>query len=107
MKKQFILLIFIISSSFGFGQNDSQKLPPFEMLPQKAGEVKEIYELPSPTIYQIYDIKGKLLKDSIAEFIDLTMFEKGTYFISYNGENHKYLKKTDPPKNLTKPKKCN
>lgn len=100
-----VLFIFSIGI-FSYGQEDSHDLPPFEMLPQKPGEIKEIYYLPHKTIYQIYDFKGKLLKDSIGKYIDMTLLEKGKYFIDYDGLREVYEKTSEVPKELTPPKKC-
>lgn len=67
-------------------QTDStQKLPPFHMLP-KEGKSKSIYELPGKTDYKIFNSKGKLVEEGNAEFIDITTYKKGTYFIHYDGK---------------------
>ncbi|MFK7757666.1 MAG: hypothetical protein AB8B53_12120 [Flavobacteriales bacterium] len=91
----FILLVFS-SVSAVHAQDDSQKLPPFHMLP-KDGEVKNIYELPYECIYQLFNSKGDLIQDSIAEFIDMTPLEKGTYFIKFEGKSIKYDKTSEKP----------
>ena len=68
------------------------------MLPKDSGEVKEIYDLPYESIYQVFSLKGELIQDSIDEFIDMTGFDKGTYFIKFEGETFKYEKTTEKPK---------
>lgn len=72
------------------------------MLPKDSGEVKEIYDLPYESIYEIYSVKGELVQDSIGEFIDMTRFNKGVYFIKFEGKTFKYEKTTEKPK-LKKP----
>ncbi len=88
-------IIFVFSLMFAFcltsiAQEDStQKLPPLHMLPKK-GKSKRIYELTQKAEYKIYDSDGKLVEDGNAEFIDITAYKKGTYFIQYDGKKESF-----------------
>lgn len=66
------------------------------MLP-KDGETKQIYELEALGIYQVFNDKGGLVLDSIGEFIDMTGFDKGVYFIKFEGETFRFEKTLDKP----------
>lgn len=85
MKVLLITFLTIGLSAFAFGQDQpSKKMPPLSMLKGKPGEKKTIFELPHNTDYKIFNQKGKLIASGNAEFIDLTKFKKGTYFITFD-----------------------
>lgn len=93
MKLAALFIVTVILSLNSFGQTEpSKKLPPIKMLPKK-GEVKHIYELPAPSAYKIYDIKGNLIAEGNAEFIDYTEYKKGIYFIAYADKKEKFERK--------------
>ena len=69
----------------------SKSLPSLKMLP-KSGEKKKIYELPKKQVYKIYDNMGELKSEGNAQFIDITNYKKGNYFIQYNGRTLKIEK---------------
>lgn len=96
MKYNLLLVSFFLSSLGLFCQEEDQKLPPFHMLP-KDGETKQIYELEALGIYQVFNDKGGLVLDSIGEFIDMTGFDKGVYFIKFEGETFRFEKTLDKP----------
>lgn len=87
----FIVLMFASSTTLFAQDEPSKKLPPCNMLP-KTGEVKRIYELPAKSDYKIYDSNGQLVEGGNAEFIDITTYKKGTYFIQYDGKKEMFLK---------------
>ena len=74
--------------AFGQEEKEQQKLPPLEMLP-KEGEVKTIYELEEKADYEVFNQKGDLVTSGNGEFIDMTDFEVGVYFVKYNGKTEK------------------
>ncbi len=93
MKTYLLIILFFGFTSLGFAQKGpSKKLPPMKMLP-KAGEVKQIFELPEQSEYSVFDRFGNLVSEGEGQFIDCTKFEKGTYFIRYNGKTEKFEKK--------------
>jgi hypothetical protein len=70
-------------------EKTSKKLPPIKELP-KVGESKVFFELPSITTYQVYDQMGKEIMSGKTEFIDMTNWPKGVYFIRHNDKTEKY-----------------
>lgn len=68
-----------------------KKIPPMKDLP-KIGESKTFYQLPESYEYQVYDSLGKFIKEGIGEFIDVTDFVKGNYFIVYANQKVLYRK---------------
>jgi hypothetical protein len=78
-------------------EEEDQKLPPFHMLPKVAGEAKQIYELDALGIYQVFNESGGLVLDSIGQFIDMTGFDKGVYFIKFERETFRFEKTLDKP----------
>ncbi len=89
-----IFLLCTVISVAGYSQEKkelSKKLPPIKMLP-KIGEKKEIYELPQKFEYKIFDTMGRLVAEGDAEFIDITNYKTGTYFIHYNKKTVKIEK---------------
>ncbi len=42
--------------------------------------------------YQVFDSKGSLVVEGKGEFINVTKYEKGTYFISFAGKKEMYIK---------------
>ena len=95
MRIFFATLVLLAFTSTTFGQNEpSKKLPPLDQLKKgKPGKVMHFYELPDSTNYSVYDIKGKLVEEGRAEFINFTKKKPGDYFIRFNGSTHKYTKK--------------
>ena len=92
MKIVTLILGCIALSTVGFGQEElSKKIPPMALLPTN-GEAKTFYELPDSADYKIFDVKGKLVQSGHAEFIDITDFEEGTYFINYGGKNYSFIR---------------
>ena len=86
------LIAFTISlSSFGQAKKISKELPPREMLP-KHGEVKQIYELPSKTNYEVFNSKGELVAKENGQFIDYTKYDLGTYFVRFDGVTESFTK---------------
>lgn len=90
-----LIALLIISSTFSlaaYSQNEpSKKMPPMKMLP-KEGQKKQIYELPAKSEYKIYGVTGELITEGNAEFIDVTEFDKGTYFIEFGGKKESFTK---------------
>jgi hypothetical protein len=91
-----IIVLCVLATSIslsGYSQKESSDiLPPLKMLP-KAGEVKHIYELPSSFDYIIFDSNGKALLSGNGQFIDYTCYEKGTYFVRFDGKSESFEKK--------------
>ncbi|MFT4722136.1 MAG: hypothetical protein ACI897_000210 [Flavobacteriales bacterium] len=97
LKFNLLLVSFFLCSLSIFCQEEDQKLPPFHMLPKVAGEAKQIYELDALGIYQVFNESGGLVLDSIGQFIDMTGFDKGVYFIKFEGETFRFEKTLDKP----------
>ena len=64
-------------------------MPPMSMLP-KNGETKEMYQLPNYCKYEVVDNKGNFVTKGEGEWIDVTKYEKGVYFIRFNNETVQY-----------------
>lgn len=62
---------------------EHRKMPPMSMLPKK-DEVKHMYKLPKHGTYYVFTIEGKLLETGTAEWIDITNYRKGTYFLQFD-----------------------
>lgn len=82
------LFLFIFICTDSQAQNieftkEHRKMPPMSMLPKK-NEVKHMYKLPKHGTYSVFTIEGKLVEDGIAEWIDITNYRKGTYFLHFN-----------------------
>ncbi|MEZ7941563.1 MAG: hypothetical protein QMB87_09390 [Flavobacteriales bacterium] len=92
-----LVSFFLCSLSIFCQEEEDQKLPPFHMLPKVAGEAKQIYELDALGIYQVFNESGGLVLDSIGQFIDMTGFDKGVYFIKFEGETFRFEKTLDKP----------
>ena len=92
-----LVSFFLCSLSIFCQEEEDQKLPPFHMLPKVAGEAKQIYELDAIGIYQVFNESGGLVLDSIGQFIDMTGFDKGVYFIKFEGETFRFEKTLDKP----------
>ena len=92
-----LVSFFLCSLSIFCQEEEDQKLPPFQMLPKVAGEAKQIYELDALGIYQVFNESGGLVLDSIGQFIDMTGFDKGVYFIKFEGETFRFEKTLDKP----------
>lgn len=92
MKKMILILIGLTVTMTTNAQEEemSKKMPPMSMLP-KDGEMKRMYELPDSSDYKIYNQKGKLVESGQAEFIDITDYKKGTYFIVYDGKKEMFI----------------
>ena len=101
LKFNLLLVSFFLCSLSIFCQEEEeeedQKLPPFHMLPKVAGEAKQIYELDALGIYQVFNESGGLVLDSIGQFIVMTGFDKGVYFIKFEGETFRFEKTLDKP----------
>ncbi len=93
MKILVVVILTVFISTFSYGQETpSKKMPPLSMLNGKLGEKKTIFELPDSMDYKIYNQKGKQITSGYAEFIDLTNFKKGTYFIIYSDQKIEFTK---------------
>lgn len=88
----FVLIGLLVGVSYGQEEKEQQKLPPLEMLP-KNGEVKIIYELPEKVDYEVFNQNGELVTSGNGEFIDVTDFKSGNYFIKFNDQTRLYEKK--------------
>lgn len=92
-----IIILFAAILLTGFtcqAQNVAKKLPPMKELPE-VGEKKVFYELDAEYDYKIYDIKGSLIEEDHEQFIDITKFEPGEYFIFYNGKKEVFKRIKD------------
>lgn len=67
----------------------SQK-PPVTFAPQK---VKDNILFSSETMYEIYDAYGNIVKKGFGEKVDVTNLKRGTYYINYDKDMGKFLKK--------------
>lgn len=85
------LALFGLTSSVFSQDKKEHKLPPMKDLP-KAGEVKEFYELPEICDYQVFDSLGNFISKGHGEFVDVTTFKKGNYFIKYLDKTFLYKK---------------
>ena len=85
MKSFKIILALLFLSAATYGQEEpSKKMPPISMLPKKGEGVKQIYELPHPTEYKVFNQAGEMMAEGNGEFIDCTKYPTGTYFIRYD-----------------------
>ena len=65
-------------------------MPPVTFAPQKAS--KEII-FTSETMFEIYDAYGNIVKKGFGSTVNVTNLKKGTYYINYDKEMGKFLKK--------------
>ncbi|MFT4680007.1 MAG: hypothetical protein ACI9RU_001726 [Litorivivens sp.] len=80
----------LLLSSFSLiilGQQDAdpQQLPPFDQLP-KIGETKTFVEFDGEYPYEVFDTSGVLLEQNIGQFIDVTKYKIGSYYVVCNGD---------------------
>ena len=92
MKLLTVILLATTLNTSAFGQSEqSQNLPPIKILPIE-NEVKNIYELPSKTDYEIFNSKGQLIAEGNAQFVDYTDYKSGIFFIRFNNTTKKIVK---------------
>lgn len=65
-------------------------IPPVTFAPVK---VKDIINFSAETMYEIYDAYGNIVKKGFGAKIDVTNLKRGTYYINYDKEMSKFLKK--------------
>lgn len=80
---------------------DHKKLPPISMLPKEGEAPKRIYQFPHETNYRLLNASGKELATGETEFLDMTDYKDGVYYMEYtklDGENilDKFTKETVP-----------
>ena len=63
---------------------------PVTFAPQK---VKDFINFSSETMYEIYDAYGNIVKKGFGDKLDATNLKRGTYYINYDKEMGKFLKK--------------
>lgn len=66
------------------------KKPPVTFAPVK---VKDNIMFSDETMYEIYDAYGNIVKKGFGAKVDVTNLKKGTYYINYDKEMGKFLKK--------------
>ena len=66
------------------------KKPPVTFAPQK---VKDVILFSDNTMYEIYDAYGNIVKKGFGKDVDVTNLKRGTYYINYDKEMGKFLKK--------------
>jgi len=90
MKVLMLITIGAILSLGSYAQTEpSKKLPPIKMLPKKPGQVKKIHELPQKSKYEIFNNFGEFIVKGEAEFIDITHYKAGVYFIKYEDKTER------------------
>lgn len=82
LKLCFICGVLCIPLSSSAQTEFEKRMPPIKDLP-KVGESKEFYQLPEICDYQVFDSLGNSIEKGTGEFIDVTHFKKGNYFIRY------------------------
>jgi hypothetical protein len=90
-----VILLCLGVSISGYSQKKekmSKKLPPIEMLPKVGEGKKEIYELPKETDYKVFDVNGQLKAEGSGQFIDITDYDSGSYFVRYKNKTIKIEK---------------
>ncbi len=83
--------VMIISLNAQTQDLNNSKIPPMKDLP-KVGEMKSFYQLPEICDYQVFDSLGNFIEKGRSEFIDVTEFEKGNYFIKFLNKTELYRK---------------
>lgn len=93
MKLATLLIMSALISLTSYSQTEpSKEMPPVKMLP-KAGQVKQIYELPTESEYKVYSITGELIAEGNAKFIDYTNYANGTYVVKAGTLTENFEKK--------------
>ena len=65
-------------------------IAPVTFAPQK---VKDFINFSAETMYEIYDAYGNIVKKGFGDKLDATNLKRGTYYINYDKEMGKFLKK--------------
>ncbi|HIA36059.1 MAG TPA: hypothetical protein EYN89_04815 [Flavobacteriales bacterium] len=66
------------------------KKPPVTFAPQK---VKDNILFSDKTMYEIYDAYGNIVKKGFGDNVDVSNLKRGTYYINYDKDMGKFLKK--------------